>query len=128
VIAERKQREGDPVIAILEGCLVEARELGESDDALDLRRRVASLLEFVREFDKVLSAFVRADTRALAKIFRVLDKQDDAALDGLFAKLAALPEDELATAVQAIARLPSGTVGRMLRLAGRPSVLRILGG
>ena len=82
----------------------------------------------IHEFDKVLSAFVRAATRTLAKIFRVLDRQDDKALDALFATLAALPEEELATAIQALARLPSGTVSRMLRLAGRPSVLRLLGG
>lgn len=128
VIAGRKEREGDPVIAILQDCLVEAGKIEDTDEATELRRRVGSLLEFVRQFDKVLSAFVRADTDTLAKIFRVLDQQGDAALDALFAKLAALPEDELATAVQALARLPSGTVGRMIRLAGRPSVLRILGG
>lgn len=128
VIAGRKQREGDPVIAILEECLVEAKGVHDGDAAADLRRRLASLLEFVREFDKALSALVRADTASLAKVFRVLDQHSDASLDALFAKLAALPEDELATAVQAIAKLPSGTVGRMLRLAGRPSVLRLLGG
>jgi len=132
VIAGRKQREGDPVIEILEGCLVEASNLqadaAPGSEAADLQGRVESLLEFVREFDKALSAFVRADTETLAKVFRVLDAQNDAALDALFAKLGALPEAELAAAVQALSRLPSGTIGRMLRLAGRPSVLRLLGG
>lgn len=128
VIAGRKQREGDPVIAILESCLVEARKISDDSEATDLRRRVGSLLEFVREFDHALTAFVAADTRALAKLFRVLARQDEAALEALFASLAALPEDELSTAIHALARLPSGTVGRMLRLAGRPGVLRFLGG
>lgn len=128
VIAGRKQREGDPVIAILEGCLVEAKAIRAGDEAAELRRRVGSLLEFVRTFDHALSAFVRADTKALAKVFTLLADQDDAALDALFAKLAALPEDELAAAVHALARLPSGTVGRMIRLASRPTVFRLLGG
>jgi DNA-binding transcriptional regulator GbsR (MarR family) len=127
VVAARKEREGDPVIAILESCLVEAKAM-PADDAGDLQKRLSSLLEFVREFDHALSAFVRADTRALAKVFRVLAAQDAATLDALFVKLAALPEEELAAAVNAISRLPSGTVGRMLRLAGRPSVIRLLGG
>ena len=128
VIAERKEREGDPVIAILERCLVQANAVEGGGEAAELRERLTSLLQFVREFDHALSAFVGADTAALAKIFGVLAAQDDAALDALFRKLSALPEAELAAAVQAIARLPSGTVGRMLRLASRPSVLRLLGG
>lgn len=128
VIAGRKQREGDPVIAILEGCLVEAQELGTDDEAEDLRRRVGSLLEFVRQFDHLLSAVIRADTEVLGKLFRVMSEQDDDALDALFAKLATLPQDELADAVRALSRLPRGTVGRMLRLATRPTVIRLLGG
>jgi DNA-binding transcriptional regulator GbsR (MarR family) len=127
VIAARKEREGDPVIAILERCLVEANTLDGEADGRDLRDRLSSLLEFVREFDHALSAFVRADTGSLAKIFHVLSGQDDRALDDLFAKLAALPESELTSAVRALSRLPSGTVGRMLRLATRPNVLRLLG-
>jgi DNA-binding transcriptional regulator GbsR (MarR family) len=128
VIAGRKEREGDPVIAILKRTLVDANALPADPDADDLRRRIASLLEFVSEFDRVLSAFVRADTASLAKIFRVLNQQDEASLDALFAKLAALPEEDLATAIQAIAKLPSGTVRQMLRIAGRPGLIRILGG
>ncbi|MDP8903960.1 MAG: hypothetical protein M3N29_01360 [Chloroflexota bacterium] len=128
VIAGRKQREGDPVIAILEQCLVEAQAVGGTEEGDDLRRRVGSLLEFVRHFDHALSAVTRAHPEALAKVFSVLAEQDDAALDALFAKLATLPEDELATAVQALARLPSGAVGRMLRLTSRPTVIRLLGG
>jgi DNA-binding transcriptional regulator GbsR (MarR family) len=128
VIAGRKEREGDPVIAILEGCLVEAKQLDSGSDGDDLRRRVGSLLEFVRQFDHALSALIRTDTEVLAKLFRVMAEQDDEALDALFAKLATLPEDELADAVRALSRLPRGTVGRMLRLATRPTVIRLLGG
>jgi len=128
VIAGRKRREGDPVIAILEGCLVEAQALDGGDEGAELRRRVGSLLEFVRQFDHALSAVLRADTDVMAKLFRVMAAQDDDALDDLFAKLATLPKAELADAVGALARLPRGTVGRMLRLATRPTVIRLLGG
>jgi DNA-binding transcriptional regulator GbsR (MarR family) len=128
VIAGRKEREGDPVIAILEDYYVEAKALGEGAEASDLRGRIGSLLVFVRQFDHALAAFVRADPERLDKLFRVLNRQDSAALDALFAKLGSLPEDELEAAVQTIAKLPSSTVRQLLRFAGRPGILRVLGG
>ena len=128
VIAGRKEREGDPVIAILENYYLEARSLGSANDAGDLRERIGSLLGFVRQFDHALAAFVRAEPATLSQLFRVLDRQDAAALDALLAKLGALPEDELETAVQAIAKLPTSTVRQLLRFAARPRLIRFLGG
>jgi DNA-binding transcriptional regulator GbsR (MarR family) len=128
VIEARKEREGDPVIAILEQCLIEAEKVEPSAEADELRQRLGSLLDFVRQFDHALSAVVRADTAALKKLFTVLASQDDAALDALFSTLADLPDDELASAVRTLARLPGGAVGRMIRLAGQPAVARLLGG
>jgi DNA-binding transcriptional regulator GbsR (MarR family) len=127
VIEARKEREGDPVIAILEQCLVEARRTPDSPDSEDLRRRLESLLEFVREFDHALSAVVRARTDALRKLFAVLATQDDETLDRLLTSLAEVPEEELAAAVKSLGRLPSGSVRRLLRLAGQPAVARLLG-
>ena len=40
VIEARKEREGDPVIAILEQCLVEASRAPKGEDSADLRRRL----------------------------------------------------------------------------------------
>ena len=128
VIAGRKEREGDPVTAILENYFVEAKSLDDSVEAADLRRRIDSLLGFVRQFDHALSAFVRVDPATVGKLFMVLDRQDSAALDALFAKLGALPEEELESAVKAIAKLPPATVRRLLRFAARPGLLRLLGG
>jgi DNA-binding transcriptional regulator GbsR (MarR family) len=60
VIAGRKEREGDPVIAILEDYFVQAKSLGEGTEADRPARSNCSLLTFVRQFDHALSAFVRA--------------------------------------------------------------------
>jgi DNA-binding transcriptional regulator GbsR (MarR family) len=128
VIEARKEREGDPVIAILEQCLVEASRVRDGPDAAGLRQRLETLLEFVREFDHALSAVVRARTEALRKLFKVLAEQDAKSLDRLMNSLADIPEDELAAAVASVAKLPSGSVRRLLRLAGRPTVIRVLGG
>src|SRR3954453_5619108 len=65
VIEGRKEREGDPVIAILEECLVEVRDVADDPAADRLEKRLDSLLEFVREFDHALSGVLRADTAAL---------------------------------------------------------------
>ncbi len=128
VIESRKVREGDPVIAILEECLMEARRAPDDEGALDLRKRLESLLAFVRQFDHALSAIVRARTDALRKLFSVLARQDDRTLDRLLATLADVPEDDLVDVVRTLSRMPPGSVRRLLRLAGRPGVARLLGG
>ena len=128
VIEARKVREGDPVIAILEQCLVEAQRAPDGEDATDLRNRLESLLEFVRQFDHALSAVVRARTDALRKLFTVLARQDDRTLDRLLTTLANIPEDDLVDAVRTMSKMPAGSVRRILRIAGRPAVARILGG
>ena len=127
VIESRKEREGDPVIEILEECLLEARRLSGDRDAAGLIARVESLLGFVRQFDHALSAVVRANTDALRKLFVVLGSQDDATLDRLLQTVAGIPEDELSDLVKTLARLPPGTLRRLLRLAGRPTIGRLLG-
>ncbi|MEO6351224.1 MAG: hypothetical protein ABIP53_11290 [Candidatus Limnocylindrales bacterium] len=128
VIESRKLREGDPVIAILEQCLVEARHAADTNDATDLQARLERLLEFVREFDHALSAVVRAPTDALRKLFAVLARQDPRTLDQLLGNLADLPEEDLVDMVRTMSRMPPGSVRRLVRLAGRPTVARLLGG
>jgi DNA-binding transcriptional regulator GbsR (MarR family) len=128
VIEGRKVREGDPVIAILEECLVEARSSGDSIEAIEFRTRLESLLTFVREFDHALSAVVRAKTDALRKLFAALARQDERTLDSLLTSLANLPEDELAAVMRTLAQMPPASVRRLVRLAGQPVIGRILGG
>ncbi|CAN5721817.1 hypothetical protein BH24CHL5_BH24CHL5_09480 [soil metagenome] len=127
VIEARKEREGDPVIAILEQCLIEARGVEDGADAQDLRQRLESLLDFVGQFDHALAAVVRADTEALRRLFAVLDQHEDETLDRMLHTLAEVPEEELAALVKMMARMPPGNVRRLLKLAGQPAVGRLLG-
>ena len=127
VIESRKAREGDPVIAILEECLVEARSAPQSEESVELRHRLERLLEFVRQFDHALSSVVRARTEALRKLFNALAEQDAKTLDVLLGVLADMPEQELSDMIRTLSRLPPGSVRRLVRLAGRPSVGRLLG-
>jgi DNA-binding transcriptional regulator GbsR (MarR family) len=126
VIEGRKEREGDPVIAILEQCLVEVRQLDSGEGAQRLERRLDTLLEFVREFDHALSGVLRADTQALRNMFTVLSSLDDGDLDRLFKALATVPPDELSQAASQISNMSPAAVRRLLQLAGNPTVGRLL--
>ncbi len=126
VIAARKEREGDPVIAILEQCLVDAGKAGNDAEARALQARASSLLAFVREFDHALSAVVRARTDVLRKLFAALAKQDSRDLDRLLAALSDVPEAELSDALTTMSKMSSANLRRMLRLAGQPTVARLL--
>jgi len=127
VIAARKAREGDPVISILEQCLVDANKAGRDAEAKDLQARASSLLAFVREFDHALSAVVRARTQVLRKLFAAMSKQDAKNLDRLLSTLADVPEDELGAAMKTMSKMSPTNLRRLLRLAGRPTIGRLLG-
>lgn len=127
VVAARKEREGDPVIAILEECLVDAKKAGSDADARDLQERATSLLTFVREFDHALSAIVRARTEVLRKLFAAMADQDPDDLDRLLAALADVPADELTQAMRTMSKMSRVNLRRLLKLAGQPAVARLLG-
>ena len=126
VIEGRKEREGDPVIAILEQCLVEVRNLSTDSDSARLERRLESLLVFVRQFDHALSGVLRANTTALRNLFSVLDALDNADLDRLLGALATVPPDELTSAVKQMSGMSPAALRRLLQLAGNPAAGRLL--
>jgi DNA-binding transcriptional regulator GbsR (MarR family) len=127
VIAARKEREGDPVIAILEECLVDAGQVRADSDAKDLQQRLATLLGFVREFDHGLSSVVRSRTDVIRKLFEALANQDPKDLDRLLAAIADVPQDELASALKTMSKMSQTNLRRLLRLAGQPTVAKVLG-
>jgi DNA-binding transcriptional regulator GbsR (MarR family) len=126
VIEGRKEREGDPVIALLEECLVEVRRLHGDSEAERLEHRLDSLLDFVREFDHALSGVLRAETAALRNMFVVLSALDDADLDRLLGALATIPPDEMTRAVKQMSHMSPGNLRRLMHLAGHPAVGRLL--
>lgn len=126
VIEGRKEREGDPVIAILEQCLVEVRNLKDDSATERLERRLESLLVFVRQFDHALSGVLRANTTALRNLFSVLNSLDNADMDRLLGALATVPPDELTRAVKQMSGMTPASIRRLLQLAGNPAVGRLL--
>lgn len=128
VIEGRKEREGDPVIAILEQCLRDVRHLEQGDEQSRLEQRLDSLLVFVREFDHALSGVLRADTESLRRVFAVLARLDEREIDRLLETLEGVPEDELTRALTSISRMSPSAVRRLLALAGHPAVSRLVRG
>lgn len=129
VAGARKQREADPVVQVLGECLTAAEAAAAADPQAEaIRARLATLLAFVREFDRGLAAVVRADASALEHLFGVLGRLDDRTLDRLLAALAAVPADDLANAAHALAGTSPRILGRAVRLLGRPGVARLIGG
>jgi DNA-binding transcriptional regulator GbsR (MarR family) len=128
VSAARKARETDPVMPLLEGALRDARAAAASDPAAGvLAERLTAFLDFVGRFDRALGAVVRADSAALDRLFGVLNRLDDRTLDRLLELLGQAPEDDLAKAARTLSGLSPAGLRRLLRLAARPGVVRILG-
>jgi DNA-binding transcriptional regulator GbsR (MarR family) len=123
VAAVRKERETDPVMPLLDECQRRAAASGSED----LRQRLDRLVVFVHLFDRGIATVVRTDSADLERLFGILGGIDEATMHRLLALLASLPEDEVTAAAEALSRLPSSTLRRLLRLAGQPTVLRLLG-
>jgi DNA-binding transcriptional regulator GbsR (MarR family) len=123
VAAVRRERETSPVIPLLDEC----RRRAEVAGADGLLERLDGLVTFVHLFDGGIGAVVRTDAATLAKLFRLLGRLDDQTVDSLLALLGGIPEDELDDAARMLAGMPPGTLRRLLRLAGQPTVLRLLG-
>ena len=123
VAAVRKERETDPVLPLLDEC----RARAESAGAELLLGRLDELVGFVHLFDRGIGTVVNTDSQALAGLFGVLGRLDEATTSRLIAKLAAMPEEELAAAARSASRLSPATLRRLLRLAGQPGFSRLLG-
>lgn len=122
VATVRKERETDPVLPLLDEC----RRRAEASGAAGLHARLEALVVFVHLFDRGIGAVVRTEASALARLFGVLGRLDDASLDRLIGKLASLPEDEVAAAARTLGAMPAGALRRFVRLAGQPTVARLI--
>ncbi len=122
IAEQRKQRESDPVIPLIETCLSYARaasEVSPHDPEISrLSEWLAEFLGFVRLFDRAVGLVARAETTEIARGFAVLARLSDESLDRLLRLLGSLPEDELASTLEAISRVSPTVARRVLSAAG----------
>ena len=123
VAAARKERETDPVLPLLEACELRAEKVTDPR----LRERVISLLAFVHQFDQGVAAVVRADSRAIAHLFAVLERLDAKTLDRLMAVIVSIPEDELVKAAATLSGMSPKLVRGFVALANAPGLARLVG-
>lgn len=129
VVAERKQREGDPIIAVLETTAAEATEaaaLHPGDPELEgLRDWLSTFLVFVRLFDRAVGLVPRLEPRELERALRLLGEVDDDTVMRLVRLLGGLPDDDVLDLVQAVSRLSPTAARRATKLMS--GVVRTVG-
>lgn len=130
VIAERKRREADPIVAAVVAASAEADAAAAADpddpELEALRAWLSGFLGFVRLFDRAVHLVPSVPPSALERGLRVLAGVSDAELLRLAALLEAIPEDDLATLLTAFSHLSPTGASRAVRLVGR--TIRAAGG
>jgi DNA-binding transcriptional regulator GbsR (MarR family) len=123
IAEQRKLREADPLLPMIERCLAladEATRTSPSDlEVAHLRDWLTDLLGFMHLFDRAVSLLSRADTREIARGFTVLARLPDESIDRLLRLFSSLPEDDLTATLEAISRVSPGVARTILKTAGR---------
>ena len=122
VVSERKLREGDPVIAVLEQTLDEARTAvaahPEDLELVQLQNWLSAFLVFVRLFDRAVSLVPRVEPRELERGLLLLSKVSDDTVLRLFALLDALDDDDVIALIDSMSRLSPTAARRAVGLFG----------
>jgi DNA-binding transcriptional regulator GbsR (MarR family) len=129
VINERKLREGDPVIAVLEQTLTEAGDAvaANPDDGelIELQRWLSAFLVFVRLFDRAIGIVPQIEPRELERGLRLLGRVPDDAVLRLFHLLDDLDEEDVLRLIDSLSRLSPSSARRAVGLIS--GVVRTLG-
>ena len=120
VIAERKVREGDPIVAVLESKEREATAAlaanpGDAELAA-LRDWLAAFLVFVRLFDRAVGLVPQVEPRELERSLQLLGRVPDTTILRLFDLLAGLPDQDVIDLVETLSRLSPGAARRATKL------------
>jgi len=120
VVAERKLREGDPIIVVLEQTLSDAgaalRDHPADPDLLRLRDWLSTFLVFVRLFDRAVGLVSRLEPTELERAVRLLGEVPDDTILRLITLLDGLPDQDVLGLVDALSRLSPQSAGRATRM------------
>jgi DNA-binding transcriptional regulator GbsR (MarR family) len=120
VIAQRKLREGDPVVAALETAVAEARRQAEAHpddtDLAELRDWLLSFFDFVRLFDRAIGIIPQLDPRELERALRLVGRIPDETALRLVRLLVAIPDDDVVPLLDAMSRLSPRGARRATKL------------
>jgi DNA-binding transcriptional regulator GbsR (MarR family) len=120
VVAERKVREGDPIIEVLERTLVDtnAALIDHAGDVelIRLRDWLSTFLVFVRLFDRAVGLVSRLEPTELERALRLLGEVPDDTILRLVKLLDGLPDDDVLGLVEALSRLSPSSARRATTL------------
>lgn len=120
VVAERKSREGDPILGLLERAGEEAAtELRAHPDDAELRALhewLRTFLVFVRLFDRAVGLVPRLQPRELERGLRLLGEVDDDTVLRLVALLEGLEDRDVLDLLESLSRLSPTAARRATRL------------
>jgi len=120
VIAERKVREGDPIVAVLEEKEREAAAAlaAHPDDTelAALREWLSAFLVFVRLFDRAVGLVPQLEPRELERSLQLLGRIPDATILRLFDLLGGLDDDDVIDLIDALSRLSPTAARRATKL------------
>ena len=120
VVAERKVREGDPIVKVLERTLADttaALAAAPGDpDLVRMREWLATFLVFVRLFDRAVGLVSRLEPTELERALRLLGEVPDDTILRLVALLDGLPDDDVLGLVEALSRLSPTSARRATTL------------
>lgn len=120
VIAERKVREGDPIVTVLEAkereasAALEARP--DDQEVAALRDWLSAFLVFVRLFDRAIGLVPQLEPRELERALNLLGGIPDSTILRLLDLLGSLPDQDVIDLVEALSRLSPTAARRATRL------------
>ena len=120
VIAERKVREGDPIVDVIERTTAQAIEAAKEHpndlELLRLRDWLSAFAGFVRLFDRAVGLIPKLEPRELERGMRLLGEISDETVLRLVHLLGGLPDDDVLELVEALSRLSPGAARRATKL------------
>jgi DNA-binding transcriptional regulator GbsR (MarR family) len=120
VIAERKVREGDPIVEVIERTTAQAVEAAKDHpndlELLRLRDWLTTFAAFVRLFDRAVGLIPKLEPRELERGMRLLGEVSDETFLRLVHLLGGLPDEDVLELVEALSRLSPGAARRATKL------------
>ena len=120
VIAERKVREGDPIVQVIATTADEARALAAADpsdaELAALHDWLVAFNEFVRLFDRSVGLIPKLAPRELERGMRLLGEVSDETVLRLVHLLGSLPDGDVLELIEALSRLSPTAARRATKL------------
>jgi DNA-binding transcriptional regulator GbsR (MarR family) len=129
VVAQRKLREGDPIIKVLAAAVDEARRAADEHPAdaelAALRDWLISFNDFVLLFDRAIGIVPQLDPRELERALRLVGRVPDETALRLVRLLVSIPDDDVVPLLDAMSRLSPSAARRATKLIA--GVVRTVG-